>query len=82
MDNGQANEVESGEVLKTSGAESLRSKSVEWSQEQKIIAVKKAIAHAINGLNDFCPQCREFDLAFTKLQEAAFWATKAIANPQ
>ncbi len=90
MDNGNANEVFQDEpnTLGTpqtgtmEPAEALRLKSVDWPQEQKIIAVKSSIAVAISAVKEYCPRSTEASIALTKLEEASMWATKAIANPQ
>ncbi len=44
---------------------------------EQIRGEAKEYAHFLNGN---CPQSRELSLAFTKLEEAVFWANASIAR--
>lgn len=41
------------------------------------------IGDSVSAVNDICPEGREKSLAITKLEEAKFWASAAVArNPE
>ncbi len=45
--------------------------------------IRHAILSAIMTIDDVCPDGRETSLAITKLEEAKFWASAAVArNPE
>lgn len=50
--------------------------------EKKVLhnMIRQKIGGTAQYINDLVPNCRERSLAFTKLEEAMFWANAAIAR--
>lgn len=46
----------------------------------EISAFKTTLAHAIREVEGFIPECREKSIFMTKMEEAVFFGTKAIAS--
>ena len=43
-------------------------------------AIRQLLFEAAEALRSICPESRELSLAYTKLEEAMFWANAAIAR--
>lgn len=50
------------------------------SQPQKYVEVREKAKLFAATVDDLCPDCREKNLAITKIEEACFWANAAIAR--
>lgn len=65
-------------------SEDLRARffPIEINEEQadSMDAVRIAIANAASAVDQYAPDGREKALALTKLEEATFWAVRAIAK--
>jgi len=49
-------------------------------QSEKYEEIRSRIKKMAEMIDHLCPDCREKALAFTKLEEAVFWANAAIAR--
>lgn len=49
-------------------------------QAERYQAIRDAVHEAAKLINELTPESREQSLAFTALEEAAFWANAAVAR--
>ena len=51
-------------------------------QQWRIEEIRIAFSNLYDKIDDFCKDSRETSLAYTKLEEAQFWAIKGITREE